>query len=90
MTLPVSLSAQPAEECPCFEDAVAFLSVVAGAALGEAWSPAVFPTHSYGYAWRSAAEVGLWSGAVGVKLVTGACSSPNRHGRAAEEVRAPS
>ncbi|GAA5899050.1 hypothetical protein JCM8208_002986 [Rhodotorula glutinis] len=67
----VTVHPEPAEECPCFEDAVAFLSVVAGAALGEAWSPAVFPTHSYGYAWRSTAEVGLWAGAVGVKLVTG-------------------
>lgn len=62
---------QPAEECPCFEDAVAFLSVVAGTALGEAWSPAVFPTHSYGYARRSTTEVGLWAAAVATKLVTG-------------------
>ncbi|BGP48794.1 Long-chain base-1-phosphate phosphatase [Rhodotorula kratochvilovae] len=67
----VTVHPEPAEECPCFEDAVAFLSVVAGAVLGEAWSPAHFPRHSYGYAWRDAAEGGMWVAAVGAKLVTG-------------------
>ncbi|GAA6055285.1 hypothetical protein JCM3770_004819 [Rhodotorula araucariae] len=67
----VTVHPEPAEECPCFEDAVAFLSVVAGAILGEAWSPAIFPTHSYGYAWRDVTEIGLWIGAVAAKLVTG-------------------
>lgn len=60
------------EECPCFEDAVAFLSVVAGIMIREAWTPAGFATATYGYDWSTPAEFGKWSAAVLAKLLVGA------------------
>ncbi|GJN91038.1 hypothetical protein Rhopal_004053-T1 [Rhodotorula paludigena] len=71
LLLLVTFHPEPAEECPCFEDAVAFLSVVGGVIVGQAWAPDPFSTHTYGYRWRDAAEVAMWSGAVLFKLVTG-------------------
>ncbi|GAA5897752.1 hypothetical protein JCM6882_000086 [Rhodosporidiobolus microsporus] len=67
----LSTHPEPAEPCPCFEDTVAFLSVVLGVMIGIAWTPRLRPTASYGWEWRDAEEIGKWSGAVGVKLVGG-------------------
>jgi hypothetical protein len=66
------LAEQPVESCPCFEDTVAFLSVVLGAMIGVSWTPQARPTATLGWERRSAEEVALWVGAVGVKLVGGA------------------
>ncbi|GAA5874093.1 hypothetical protein JCM3774_001603 [Rhodotorula dairenensis] len=71
LLLLVTVHPEPVEECPCFEDAVAFLSVVAGIMIREAWTPAGFATATYGHAWRTPAEVGMWCAAVLAKLLVG-------------------
>ncbi|GAA6020130.1 hypothetical protein JCM8202_005003, partial [Rhodotorula sphaerocarpa] len=67
----VTVHPEPVEECPCFEDAVAFLSVVEGIFLREFWTPEGFPNKTYGHKWRTRAEVGMWFAAVLAKLVLG-------------------
>ncbi|GAA5845553.1 hypothetical protein JCM11251_002091 [Rhodosporidiobolus azoricus] len=67
----LSTHPEPAEPCPCFEDTVAFLSVVLGVMVGTAWTPRARPTSSYGWEWRDGEELLGWTGAVGGKLVGG-------------------
>ncbi|GAA5988001.1 hypothetical protein JCM10908_002022 [Rhodotorula pacifica] len=71
LLLLVTVHPEPVEECPCFEDAVAFLSVVAGILLREAWTPAGFATATFGREWRTLTEVGMWCAAVVAKLLVG-------------------
>ncbi|KWU42431.1 hypothetical protein RHOSPDRAFT_36041 [Rhodotorula sp. JG-1b] len=71
LLLLVTVHPEPVEECPCFEDAVAFLSVVAGIMFREAWTPAGFATATYGHEWRSPTEFGMWCAAVLAKLLVG-------------------
>ncbi|BGP16829.1 hypothetical protein JCM10213_004676 [Rhodosporidiobolus nylandii] len=67
----LSTHPEPAEPCPCFEDTVAFLSVVQGAMIGLSWAPRVRPTSTVGWGWGSPEEVAVWSAGVGGKLVGG-------------------
>ncbi|GAA6018018.1 hypothetical protein JCM10207_002742 [Rhodosporidiobolus poonsookiae] len=67
----LSTHPEPAEPCPCFEDTVAFLSVVQGAMIGSAFSPRERPTATVGWEWQSGEEVAVWVGAVLVKLIGG-------------------
>ncbi|GAA6043883.1 hypothetical protein JCM8097_004283 [Rhodosporidiobolus ruineniae] len=71
LLLILSTHPEPAEPCPCFEDTVAFLSVVLGVMLGSAWAPDRLPTTTYGYQSRTVQEFGLWVGATLIKLVGG-------------------
>ena len=67
----VTFHPQPAENCPCFEDAIAFLSVFAGILLGLAWNPYKYADNTLGFHWRDVTEVGIWTTAVGSKLIIG-------------------
>ncbi|GAA5851735.1 hypothetical protein JCM8547_001190 [Rhodosporidiobolus lusitaniae] len=61
----------PVESCPCFEDTVAFLAVMAGVMVGTAWTPDPFADKTFGWQWRNGHEVAMWTAAVLVKLVGG-------------------
>lgn len=74
LLLLVTFHPQPAENCPCFEDAIAFLSVFAGILSGVAWNPYKYADNTLGYQWRDAKEVGFWSAAAIAKLVIGKLS----------------
>ncbi|GAA5883597.1 hypothetical protein JCM16303_004906 [Sporobolomyces ruberrimus] len=74
LLLLVTFHPQPAENCPCFEDAIAFLSVFAGILLGVAWNPYKYADYTLGYAWRDITEIGVWSTAIGSKLIIGVSS----------------
>ncbi|KAM0748541.1 acid phosphatase/Vanadium-dependent haloperoxidase [Meredithblackwellia eburnea MCA 4105] len=67
----ITLHPHPAEFCPCFEDAVAFISVVLGIVLGRNWYPRDFERATVGAEWTSWWDVGVWSAGVGGKLVFG-------------------
>ncbi|GAA5833475.1 hypothetical protein JCM5353_008065 [Sporobolomyces roseus] len=67
----VTFHPQPAENCPCFEDAIAFLSVFAGILLGIAWNPYKYADNTLGFLWRDVTEVGIWTTAVLSKLIIG-------------------
>ncbi|BGP32684.1 Long-chain base-1-phosphate phosphatase [Rhodotorula toruloides] len=67
----VTFHPEPAEECPCFEDAVAFLSVVQGVTMRDAYWPQGFASRTHGHEWRSESEVGAWAASVLLKLVVG-------------------
>ncbi|BGP25213.1 Long-chain base-1-phosphate phosphatase [Rhodotorula toruloides] len=67
----VTFHPEPAEECPCFEDAVAFLSVVQGVTMRDAYWPEGFASKTYGNEWRSGSEIGVWGASVLLKLVIG-------------------
>ncbi|GAA5987492.1 hypothetical protein JCM11641_003847 [Rhodosporidiobolus odoratus] len=72
--LVLSTHPEPAEPCPCFEDTVAFLSVVQGAMIGIAWSglPALaVGRRTVSWEWSTAEEKALWAAAAGVKVVGG-------------------
>ncbi|GAA5963990.1 hypothetical protein JCM21900_005859 [Sporobolomyces salmonicolor] len=73
LLLLVNFHPQPAENCPCFEDAIAFMAVFAGILLGLAWSPEPHATQTLGYTWKSGDEVAAWSAATGAKLALGVC-----------------
>ncbi|CEQ41375.1 SPOSA6832_03076 [Sporobolomyces salmonicolor] len=73
LLLLVTFHPQPAENCPCFEDAIAFMAVFAGILLGLAWSPEPHATQTLGYTWKSGDEVAAWSAATGAKLALGVC-----------------
>ncbi|GAA5898390.1 phosphatase PAP2 family protein [Sporobolomyces salmoneus] len=74
LLLLVTFHPQPAENCPCFEDAIAFLSVFAGILSGVAWNPYQYADNTLGHEWRDISEIGLWSAAVGAKLFLGISS----------------
>jgi dihydrosphingosine 1-phosphate phosphatase len=61
----------PAEDCPCFEDAVAFLSVVAGLVVGRNWCPTNFFESTVGAAFDSPLSSSVWGAAVLAKLLIG-------------------
>lgn len=64
----------PAEDCPCFEDAVAFLSVVIGLLVGKNLFPADFTGHTYGGGgeqWTTFGGLAVWVGAIVAKLALG-------------------
>lgn len=71
LLLLVTFHPQPAENCPCFEDAIAFLSVFAGILLGVAWNPYKYADNTLGYQWRDFTDISTWSAAVVSKLVIG-------------------
>ncbi|GAA5992388.1 hypothetical protein JCM5350_005717 [Sporobolomyces pararoseus] len=71
LLLLVTFHPQPAENCPCFEDAIAFLSVFAGILLGVAWNPYKYADNTLGYQWRDLTDISTWSAAVVSKLVIG-------------------
>jgi dihydrosphingosine 1-phosphate phosphatase len=68
---------QPVDDCPCFEDAIAFVSVVLGSLLArwhavrfgfdETFFKSAMPGSS-GDTWR---DVGLWWGVAAWKMVVG-------------------
>ncbi|ORY87501.1 phosphatidic acid phosphatase type 2/haloperoxidase [Leucosporidium creatinivorum] len=64
----------PAEDCPCFEDAVAFLSVVAGLVIGRNWCPTNFFESTVGAAFDSPLRNSVWGAAVLAKLLIGVLS----------------
>lgn len=61
----------PAEDCPCFEDAVAFLSVVAGLVVGRNWCTTNFFESTVGAAFDSPLRTSAWGAAVLAKLLIG-------------------
>lgn len=63
----------PAEDCPCFEDAVAFLSVFAGILIGRNWYPVNFVDATVGTAMDSFLGHSVWGVAVLAKLLLGEC-----------------
>lgn len=85
----------PAEDCPCFEDAVAFLAVTMGLVLGHHFFPAEFLGATFGSTYNSTAFVpgsilatSVWAAAVLAKLVLGelmvtatrnSCPTINKH-----------
>ncbi|GAA5929291.1 phosphatase PAP2 family protein [Sporobolomyces koalae] len=74
LLLLVTFHPQPAENCPCFEDAIAFLSVFAGILLGVAWNPYKYADFTLGHRWRDWTEIGFWSIAVVSKVIVGVSS----------------
>ncbi|KAI5480218.1 hypothetical protein MNV49_001546 [Pseudohyphozyma bogoriensis] len=64
----------PAEDCPCFEDAVAFVSVVCGIMVGRTWCHEDFFQATIGSRGSSALSSSVWSAAVFAKLVVGILS----------------
>ncbi|GAA6060612.1 hypothetical protein JCM10212_004591 [Sporobolomyces blumeae] len=74
LLLLVTFHPQPAENCPCFEDAIAFLSVFAGILVGLAWCPYRYADHTIGHAWEDWQDVGMWTVAGLTKLVIGISS----------------
>ena len=62
----------PAEDCPCFEDAVAFLSVVLGILVGRNWYPVDFLETTVGATINSPLSKSAWAAAVLAKLIIGA------------------
>lgn len=70
----ISLHPQPVDDCPCFEDAIAFLAVAAGIALGQWGSPAILfiPAHTLGSLDSTdVRSTALWAGTALVKIVVG-------------------
>lgn len=65
---------EPAENCPCFEDAIAFVSVFAGILVGRNWSPVDWTHATVGAGWTTPFEGGLWVAAIAVKVVLGEVS----------------
>lgn len=61
----------PAEDCPCFEDAVAFVSVVCGVMVGRTWHTIDFAQSTLGADWNSSLRTAGWSSAVFAKLLIG-------------------
>lgn len=61
----------PAEDCPCFEDAVAFLSVVLGIVVGRNWYPVDFLQETVGASMTSPLSWSVWLAAVLAKLIVG-------------------
>ena len=71
---------EPVDDCPCFEDAIAFMSVVMGEFLTRWWMAhhgyderffvSVMRGSPFGGGVR---EVGLWWGVAVGKMVVGAC-----------------
>ncbi|KAI0674656.1 PAP2-domain-containing protein [Trametes maxima] len=69
---------QPVDDCPCFEDAIAFISVVMGEFVGR-W----FMQYHYGYdksffvqpmpgsSWATWTDVGTWWSVAAIKMVIG-------------------
>ena len=75
--LMVNQHPQPIDDCPCFEDAIAFLSVVLGDILGG-WAlsqygvtPEFFKTPQPGSAYSTVAEVTTWWLFSVIKVVVG-------------------
>ncbi|KAM0789378.1 hypothetical protein ACM66B_000208 [Microbotryomycetes sp. NB124-2] len=64
----------PAEDCPCFEDAVAFLSATLGTMLGRNWYQKHVRHITYGATLSSPFGLTIWVGAVVLKLVLGIAS----------------
>lgn len=62
----------PAEDCPCFEDAVAFLSVAAGILVGRNWCNTNWNQVTLGADWETPLQQSVWAAAVLAKLVVGA------------------
>ena len=62
----------PAEDCPCFEDAVAFLSVAAGILVGRNWCTTNWTQATLGAEWETPLQQSVWAAAVLAKLVVGA------------------
>ncbi|KAL8280762.1 hypothetical protein RQP46_006766 [Phenoliferia psychrophenolica] len=61
----------PAEDCPCFEDAVAFVSVVGGIVLGRNWCHNDFRQATLGAAWETPLATSVWTSAVFAKVLIG-------------------
>jgi len=68
---------QPVDDCPCFEDAIAFISVVLGEILGR-WTllqygvtPEFFKTPQPGSAYSTAADISIWWLFSVIKVVVG-------------------
>jgi len=69
----------PVDDCPCFEDAIAFVSVLMGSLLGRwhavqhGFDPSFFGTSMAGSAGSGWADRGIWWSVAIVKMVFGAC-----------------
>ncbi|KAK4048196.1 26S proteasome regulatory subunit 8 [Microbotryomycetes sp. JL201] len=64
----------PAEDCPCFEDAVAFLSATLGTMLGRNWYQKHVKHITYGATLSSPLRSTIWLAAIVLKLVLGIAS----------------
>ena len=68
---------QPVDDCPCFEDAIAFMSVLMGEATMRwlmyryGFDENFFVGAMPGAAWASWADVMAWWAVAGVKMVMG-------------------
>lgn len=71
----------PAEDCPCFEDAVAFLSVAASLIVGRNWYTVNIIGSTVGSEWGTPLQSAVWSTAVLAKLVSGESVKTNREER---------
>ncbi|KAL1941837.1 hypothetical protein VTO73DRAFT_6837 [Trametes versicolor] len=68
---------QPVDDCPCFEDAIAFISVVMGEFLARwfmqhnGYDQSFFVRAMPGSSWATWADVGLWWTFAAIKMVIG-------------------
>ena len=74
---------QPVDDCPCFEDAIAFVSVVMGmfvarwTMLHYGYDEAFFVRPMPGGSWATWSDVGTWWSTAAIKTIIGA--SPALH-----------
>ncbi|KAI0747169.1 PAP2-domain-containing protein [Daedaleopsis nitida] len=68
---------QPVDDCPCFEDAIAFVSVVMGEfvmrwfMLHNGYDETFFTRSMPGSSWATWSDVGTWWSTAGIKMVIG-------------------
>ncbi|KAI0777323.1 PAP2-domain-containing protein [Trametes elegans] len=68
---------QPVDDCPCFEDAIAFVSVVMGEFLARwymhhhGYDKSFFARPMPGSTWASWADIGTWCAVAAIKVVVG-------------------
>jgi dihydrosphingosine 1-phosphate phosphatase len=75
----VNQHAEPVDDCPCFEDAIAFVSVVIGTTLGQ-WHAAnwgfdmksgYFASKTPGWEGKDLGDWLLWLGFSAMKMIVG-------------------
>ncbi|KAK4057318.1 Long-chain base-1-phosphate phosphatase [Microbotryomycetes sp. JL221] len=64
----------PAEDCPCFEDAVAFVSATLGTVLGRNWYQRPVKHITFGATLDSPFASTIWTAAIALKLILGIAS----------------
>ena len=69
---------QPVDDCPCFEDAIAFVSVVMGEFVGRwymehnGYDASFFVRPMPGASWATWSDIGTWWSTAAIKMVIGA------------------